>query len=68
MHKTCNLCAGTFPLFMFPSSGDRVKPYCATCTPLVRRGIQAGLKVAAMRQVFQQEGLSGVRCLVGADT
>lgn len=35
-HKTCNLCAGVFPVSTFPFSGDRVKPYCATCTPLVR--------------------------------
>ena len=62
--KQCNLCAGVFPVSSFPASGDRIKPYCNTCTPFVRRGIQAGMKVQTLREAFQQGGLKGMQDVV----
>ena len=62
--KQCNLCSEGFPLSGFPASGDRIKPYCNTCTPLVRRGIQVGFKVYRLRDAYQQGGHTQVQVLV----
>lgn len=58
--KVCNFCGDEFPLTSFPSSGDRIKPYCQGCTPWVRKGMQAGLKVQQMRSLFQHGGMAAV--------
>jgi hypothetical protein len=59
--KVCNLCPDVFRLASFPASGDRVKPYCMTCMPYVRKGIQAGVKVQTLREWYQHGGLKGVQ-------
>lgn len=59
-HKICNLCGEVHPLHAFPSSGERVKPYCSRCMPAVRRSIQLGIRVPVLRQIYNEGGWAGV--------
>ena len=60
-HKICNLCGEVHPLHAFPSSGERVKPYCSRCMPAVRRSIQLGIRVPVLRQIYNEGGWVGVQ-------
>jgi hypothetical protein len=63
-YKMCNLCCEVLPTSGFPASGERVKPYCHSCMPPVRRGIQLGMKVASLRESFQVGGIQAVHDMI----
>ena len=65
-YKLCNLCGETQPIASFPTSGERIKPYCHSCMPSVRRGMQLGMKMQTLREIYGEGGLPAVQAATGA--
>lgn len=62
--KMCNLCREVQHFSRFPLAGERLKPYCSSCMPAVRKGSLMGIRVAELRGALQSGGMNALHNLL----
>jgi hypothetical protein len=65
-YKCCNLCNNVQRIAAFQQSAKSpAKSYCHQCMPSVRRGMQMGIRMNKLRQLYQDGGLIAVQVVTG---